>query len=162
MKLKLEFIVLNQLLTLVKRGKMAPCNLPALADDSKSSSDDSSSQEPVKLPVKKSLSERCHLHFTPHSLHFSSKTARSGAQAAAVETPIQSPDSHPPSVKDETTETDKVLVGALEMNRSQSDHTLHSDETDLIKVVGETDEDPNQSVEVVDDIERQYLGRYGL
>ena len=162
MKLKLEFIVLNQLLTLVKRGKMAPCNLPDLAGDSKSSSDDSSSQEPAKLPVKKSLSDRCHLHFKSHSLHFSSKTPRSEAQTAVCETPIQSPDFHPPSAKDTTTETDKVLVGALKMNRSQSDHTLHSDETDLIKVVGIPDEEPNQSVKVIDDIERQYLGRYGL
>ena len=71
-------------------------------------------------------------------------------------------DSRPPSTKNVTAEADDVVVGSLPANRSNSDQTLHTDETDLIKVVGIPDEDPKEPPKVIDDIERQYLGRFGM
>jgi len=155
-KLKLEFIVLNQLLTLVKRG-MAPCNLPALAGDSKSSSE-TDSQKPADTPTQ----EKHHRSFLPHSFRFSSKSAQSGTRPPTVEVQTSSLDSRPPSTKDLTAEANDVVVGSLQANRSDSDQTLHTDETDLIKVVGVPDEDPKEPMKVTDDIERQYLGRFGM
>ena len=155
-KLKLEFIVLNQLLTLVKRG-MAPCNLPALAGDSKSSSE-TDSQKPADAPTQE---KRRHF-FLPHSFRFSSKSAQSGTQSPTVEAETPPLDSHPPSAKNVTAETDNVVVESPQANRSDSDQTLNTDETDLIKIVGVPDEDPKEPPKVIDDIERQYLGRYGM
>lgn len=155
-KLKLEFIVLNQLLTLVKRG-MAPCNLPALAGDSKSSSE-TDSQQPADAPTQ----EKHRRSFLPHSFRFSSKSAQSGPQSPTMEAQTPSLDSRLPSTKDLSAEADDVVVGSPEANRSNSDQTLYTDETDLIKVVGTPDEDPKEPVKVIDDIERQYLGRFGM
>jgi hypothetical protein len=160
-KLKLEFIVLNQLLTLVKRG-MAPCNLPALAGESKSSSE-SDSDKPTDSPVIKPQPERHRLHFVPNSFRFSSKSAQSGQESATSEAQTPSTNSRPPSSKNAIMKTDDVIDGPLQARRSDSDQTLHSDETDLIKVVGIPDEDPNEPVkEIIDDIEKQYLGRFGM
>jgi hypothetical protein len=159
-KLKLEFIVLNQLLTLVKRG-MAPCNLPALAGDSKGSSE-LDPEKPADSPTIKALPERNRFHFIPHSFRLSSKSARSEAQSTTVEAHTSPPDSRPPSAKNATMKTDDVVDPSLLALRSDSDQTLRSDETDLIKVVGIPDEDSNEPGKVIDDIERQYLGRYGM
>ena len=68
-------------------------------------------------------------------------------------------DSLTPSTKDVVGEVVDV-VGSPEANRSNSDQTLYNDETDLIKVLGISDEDPKESPKVIDDIERQYLGRF--
>jgi hypothetical protein len=155
-KLKLEFIVLNQLLTLVKRG-MAPCNLPALAGDSKSSSE-TDSQKPAEAPAQ----EKHRRSFLPHSFRFSSKSAHSGTQSSIMEAQTPPFNSSMPSTKDVSAEADDVVVGSPEANRSNSDQTLHTDETDLIKVVGTPDEDPKEPAKVIDDIERQYLGRFGM
>jgi hypothetical protein len=125
---------------------MAPCNLPALAGDSKSSSE-TDSQKPVDAPIQ----EKHRRSFLPHSFRFSSKSAQSGTH-----------NSSSPSTKDVTAKADDVVVGSLEANRSNSDQTLHTDETDLIKVVGTPDEDPKEPAKVIDDIERQYLGRFGM
>jgi hypothetical protein len=58
--------------------------------------------------------------------------------------------------------TEGVAVGSFQGHRSDSDQTLPSDETDLIKVVGVPDEDGHGSVRGVDDMEKQYLGRFGV
>jgi hypothetical protein len=158
-KLKLEFIVLNQLLTLVKRG-MAPCNLPALAGDSKTTSE-SESDKPADSPTIKAQPERHRLPFVPNAFRFSSKSARSGEQAATSGPSTPSVDSRPPSAKNATTEAEDVAVGSLQAHRSNSDQTLQNDETDLIKVVGVPDEDEHEPVKEIDDIEKQYLGRFG-
>ena len=188
MKLKLEFIVLNQLLTLVKRG-MAPCNLPALASaaaaDDKNNpktppSSDSESQSPGNSPTLVALPEK---HKFPFFLarpfrFLPSKAARSGgAQSAAASQAHQqqhqasSTDSRPSSDKKATTKTEEEEEDHVVVDRSLqasgrhcSDQTLYSDETDLVKVIGnpEDGEAPNASVEVIDDIERQYLGRFGM
>jgi hypothetical protein len=155
-KLKLEFIVLNQLLTLVKRG-MAPCNLPALAGDSKSSSD-TDSQKPADTPIQ----EKHRRSFLPHSFRFSSKSAQSGTQSSIMEAQTPPLDSLPPSAKDVTAEANNVVVESPEADRSNSEQTLHTDETDLIKIVGIPDEAPKEPAKVIDDIERQYLGRFGM
>lgn len=163
MKLKLEFIVLNQLLTLVKRG-MAPGNLPALAGDSKSASE-SDSERPANSPMTRPQSEKHRHSFLPQSFRFSSRSARSREQAAKTASSgaqIPSHDSRPESVKNVEAKTDDVLVGSLQAHRSDSDQTLLNDETDLIKVVGVPDEDENESVKGIDDMEKQYLGRYGM
>jgi hypothetical protein len=154
-KLKLEFIVLNQLLTLVKRG-MAPSNLPALAGDSKSSSD-TDSQTPVDAPTQ----EKRRRSFLPQSFRFSSKSAQSGTQSPIVEAQTPPLGSRLPSAKNITAEAGNV-VESPQANRSDSDQTLHTDETDLIKIVGVPDEDSKEPPKAVNDIERQYLGRYGM
>jgi hypothetical protein len=71
-------------------------------------------------------------------------------------------DSLPPSAKDVTAEANNVVVESPEADRSNSEQTLHTDETDLIKIVGIPDEDPKEPAKVIDDIERQYLGRFGM
>ena len=71
-------------------------------------------------------------------------------------------DSRPPSAKNVTAEADNAVVESPQANRSDSDQTLHTDETDLIKIVGVPDEDPKEPPKVTDDIERQYLGRFGM
>jgi hypothetical protein len=109
--------VLNQLLTLVKRG-MAPCNLPALAGDSKSSSD-TDSQKPADVPTQ----EKHRRSFLPHSFRFSSKSAQSGTQSSTVEAQTPPLDSRPPSAKNVTAEADNVVVESPQANRSDSDQT---------------------------------------
>ena len=95
--------------------------------------------------------------FLSRSFRLSSKSAQSGGtQSPTLE------DSRTPSAKNLTAEADDVVVGSLQAKRSDSDQTLHTDETDLIKVVGTPDEDPKAPAKVIDDIERQYLGRYGM
>jgi hypothetical protein len=162
-KLKLEFIVLNQLLTLVKRG-MAPGNLPALAGDSKNASD-SDSGKPVDSPMIRAQPEQHRHSFLPQPFRFSSKAARSREQAATTASSgAQTPslDSRPESAKNVEAKADDVVLGSVQTRRSDSDQTLPSDETDLIKVVGVPDEDEHESVEGIDDMEKQYLGRFGM
>lgn len=159
MKLKLEFIVLNQLLTLVKRG-MAPCNLPALAGESKTSSD-SDSGKPANSPIVKAQSEQHRASRVPHFLRFS-KSAQSAERFAPSGAQTPSLESSTPSTKNADTKTEDVVLGSLQAHRSDSDQTLPSDETDLIKVVGVPDEDPDEPVKEIDDIEKQYLGRFGM
>jgi hypothetical protein len=140
---------------------MAPCNLPALAGDTKSSSE-TDSQKPADAPTQ----EKHRRSFLPHSFRFSSKSAQSETQSPTPEAQTPPLDSRPPSTKGVTTAgTDNVVVGSPQANRSDSDQTLHTDETDLIKIVGIPDEDPKDPKEpakVIDDIERQYLGRFGM
>jgi hypothetical protein len=71
-------------------------------------------------------------------------------------------DSRPSSAENVTAEADNIVVGSPQANRSDSEQTLHTDETDLIKIVGIPDEDPKEPAKVIDDIERQYLGRFGM
>jgi hypothetical protein len=135
---------------------MAPCNLPALAGDSKSSSE-ADSQKPADAPTE----EKHRRSFLPRSFRLSSNSAQSGTQSPTLEAQTSPLDSRPPSAKNLAAEAD-VVVGSLQANRSDSDQTLHTDETDLIEVVGIPDEEPKAPAKVIDDIERQYLGRFGL
>jgi hypothetical protein len=143
---------------------MTPGNLPALAGESKSASE-SDSEKPADSPMVRAQSEKRRHSFLPQSFRFSAKSAQSKEQVTAAASPeAQTPplDSRPQSTKNVEANTEGVAVGSFQAHRSDSDQTLPSDETDLIKVVGVPDEDGHGSVRGVDDMEKQYLGRFGM
>jgi hypothetical protein len=155
-KLKLEFIVLNQLLTLVKRG-ITRANMTALIPDSDSTLG-TSPQEQANTPAKKVTAGKHRFHL-PHSFHTSATTAQ--ARTALQPAVPQSPSTSLPD-KESGKKMDDIAIESPPPERVSSDQTLQADETDLIKIVGDADEDPSGGEKTIDDIERQYLGRFGM
>jgi hypothetical protein len=138
-KLKLEFIVLNQLQTLVKRGMTLGLSLGTSPPKADSSTDSASSPSP---------------NFSaPQSLLKTPAFERDFITKAGVAKSSPYPSSRSSLGKEGLVDTDDRPGH----ERKDSDQTLQeNDEHDLKKVVGEGDD----RIEVVDDIEKRYLGQY--
>ena len=164
-KLKLEFIVLNQLLTLVKKG-LAPTNPQlVLAPDSPDSSQ-FQLPSPSAVPIDKSGHM---LGQQPQAL--TSQQKRGWLASSALKSilhprtvPTTTPvavtiggDVLPTSVREK--ELDDPHVFTQRSDSSDSDQTLTpvSNEQDLKALVGKPDDLTDKDIE---DIERQYLGRW--
>jgi hypothetical protein len=171
-KLKLEFVVLNQLLSLVKHG-LAPGTFPNQDDESASSEGERSPSPPRKRKSLAGLSEKIHWPWTSTN---SSKDHRDPAtwppstgahhimKTDDVDVIVSSPSPLTPSAPnfDDTMQTKTTVVGARRPSasyapptRQDSDTTIQvEDDVSLDKVVEDS--------RACDDIERQYLGRFGI
>lgn len=134
LKLKLEFIVLNQLLSIVKRGLVPGLPNSLLVSDSDSNSDGTSLPgAPINRPAKFKVA---HSFITkPDLVRNSTKSSNDGVvqEKPAVHSIMVAP------------------AAALAMT---------NEESDLIDVVGRPDDPIVRTVSEVSDVERQYLGRY--
>ena len=140
-KLKLEFIVLNQLQSLVKRGLTPGLGLRSNLSHIASSSDDSRGSEPS--PQRFTAPKSSQLPAPTFDRGFITKAG------AALN--ISTPKVNSVSSSESGSESDK--------RTEKSDGSLE-DEHDLKNVLGRPDGDEVKSGGVVDDIERQYLGRW--
>jgi hypothetical protein len=141
-KLKLEFIVLNQLQTLVKRGMTLGLSLGSIPKaDSGSESASPSPSAGLTMPSKlQNETQLCGTDFI----------------TKAGVTTVNSYSGSPNSVSKELgSEIAEAGVGNVE--RKGSAMTLESEEVDLKDVVGRGD---RREREADNDIERLYLGRY--
>jgi hypothetical protein len=134
-KLKLEFIVLNQLQQIVKRGLAPGLNLKSLSS---------------------SEGEKKSENTTRKDMNFSNEPAQSDkdfiTKAKAADP------SRTPSSGRSTVESTGVVVEESGRSKYDSDRTTCEDETDLKIIVGPPDDEFEHGN--VDDLERQYLGRY--
>jgi hypothetical protein len=136
LKLKLEFVVLNQLLSIVKRG-LAP-GLPnsLLVADSDSNSDQSSLP---RAPISQAKHYKVPSSFItkPDLVRHSTKSSDGSTSTVQEKSPVHS----------------MLVVPATAL-------AIANEENDLIDVVGRPDEPLERTVTAESDVERQYLGRY--
>jgi hypothetical protein len=144
-KLKLEFIILNQLLTIVKRGlipNMRSINTPQFPGN------DPAQVNPSGDGVRRSSLPLNHSTAAPASKEAMNASQTSGATSAAI------------------TVVQEVSVLSSNASTDVSMTSQNPDEHNLRDVVGSTEESaeemtrPTSREKEMDDIERQYLGRY--
>jgi len=136
-KLKLEFIVLNQLQTLVKRGMTPGLSLGSKIPIPKSKSTDPSPLPGFAVPGEKRR---------PSPVFEGELVTKAGAAPVAPY----------PSAEVSTMDTLESEAENLRNGQRDSSQTLQGEEDNLQNVVGR----PDGETEVVDDVERQYLGRW--
>ncbi|KAH7110065.1 hypothetical protein B0J11DRAFT_207465 [Dendryphion nanum] len=139
LKLKLEFIVLNQLLAIVKKG-LAPGLMGLLSDSNASSSSDAhinrtSSPAAASSDVEKGKGPVAFITKPAILNRSTTSSTETSSVGAGVDSVVVSP----------------AAAVALAMAR---------EEQDLIEVLGRPDDTLTKTVTGMTDVERQYLGRY--
>ncbi|KAH7380183.1 hypothetical protein BKA66DRAFT_610020 [Pyrenochaeta sp. MPI-SDFR-AT-0127] len=155
LKLKLEFIVLNQLLALVKNGLAQPGPRMGLFTDSDSSTLEKGENNRDSLPeITLTEAERMKV-----------------ANTFITKSPIAAP-AKTPFVEDGGKRTSAVMIKFSNGLRRENDKDSRlqtpveetvNDEHDLRDVIGRPDDDTeiiSKTITAVSDLERQYLGRY--
>ncbi|CAO2647984.1 Nn.00g089060.m01.CDS01 [Neocucurbitaria sp. VM-36] len=151
LKLKLEFIVLNQLLALIKNGLNAqPGPRMGLFTDSDDSSLEKENSNGDSLP----------------NITLNEAERRKVANTFITKSPIASGQAKP---FDSNPAVPKVRVGSAAMikfpneTRREARKDTSNDEQDLKHVIGRPDDETevsNKTQTVISDLQRQYLGRY--
>ena len=170
LKLKLEFIVLNQLLGLIKRGMAPKCpNFAYDSDGSKLPTADGAPSLPADAGVAAAAAG------PRHKFSLATIFRRSHGHAAAGPTlhDVLSPSTPPALMEGKMVPAATVSAAELPPVRSNSDETLRPEvmdgEADLRAVVGKPDDiefcaaDGPVGLGVdqeIAEIERQYLGRW--
>ena len=172
LKLKLEFIVLNQLLGLIKRGMAPKCpNFAYDSDGSKLPTADGAPSLPADAGVAAAAAAG-----PRHKFSLATIFRRRHGHAAAGPTlhDVLSPPTPPALVEEKRVPAATVSAAELHPVRSNSDETLRPEvmdgEADLRAVVGRPDDiefcaadGPVVGLGVdqeIAEIERQYLGRW--
>jgi hypothetical protein len=136
-KLKLEFIVLNQLQQIVKRGLAPGLNVKSLSSSSESGNEKEQRVQPLNEGRDRGIVEVSKDFITKAKVAVPSRTPSSGRSEI---------DSMGP------------LIDGPSRLRQGSEQMRHGDETDLKVIVGSPDDEIRSTQ--VDDLERQYLGKY--